>query len=376
MRDECKRRDGFRRKRRARRRARAVGRRAGARQQFERRADDRRPRSRQERRHRDAVGGPGDFRQGDRRPLPLLQSRRPRRDDDRRFPDARHRLGRTGHQHRRARAGFAELPRLPHHDRRPAGHGRERAEGVRQGRRHHGAARRARRAARAAERQDLEGARRAEVGRQGRAGEGGDRHPRRLRRWQRLGTSPRAELDAEVELLLDPDLSCRAQLAVEHRYRPSVGETTGTEVGSTTIDPQEAKRYATLYCVDKDFVAGARKAQKPGASGSFAAPLFERRIAYVLASGADWAGPIGDFHLTIDKGKPDSLVSFSRRRGQEDRADDVRGPPRRISLRPAISMCLSCIGRQRTIDLAAPTYLAPRRKTRLIAIARAVKREP
>jgi len=100
------------------------------------------------------------------------------------------------------------------------------------------------------------------------------------------------------------------ELAVEHRYRPSVGETTGTEVGSTTIDPQEAKRYATLYCVDQDFVAGARKAQKPDASGSFAAPLFERRIAYVLTTGANWAGPIGDFHLTIDKGEPDSLVSF------------------------------------------------------------------
>jgi len=102
----------------------------------------------------------------------------------------------------------------------------------------------------------------------------------------------------------------RRELAVEHRYRPSVGETTGTEVGSTTIAPEEAKRYATLYCVDKDFIAGARKAQKPGADGSFTATLFERRIAYVLTTGANWAGPIGDFRLTVDKGEPDSLVSF------------------------------------------------------------------
>ena len=102
----------------------------------------------------------------------------------------------------------------------------------------------------------------------------------------------------------------RRELAVEHRYRPSVGETTGTEVGSTTIAPEEAKRYATLYCVDKDFIAGARKAQKPGADGSFTATLFERRVAYVLTTGANWAGPIGDFRLTVDKGEPDSLVSF------------------------------------------------------------------
>jgi hypothetical protein len=100
------------------------------------------------------------------------------------------------------------------------------------------------------------------------------------------------------------------ELAVEHRYRPSVGETTGTEVGSPSIDPETAKRYATLYCVDKDFVAGARKAQKPNTSGGFTAPLFERRIAYVLTTGANWAGPIGDFRLTVDKGEPDSLVSF------------------------------------------------------------------
>jgi hypothetical protein len=100
------------------------------------------------------------------------------------------------------------------------------------------------------------------------------------------------------------------ELAVEHRYRPSVGETTGTEVGSSSIDPEMAKRYETLYCVDKDFVAGARKAQKPDASGGFTAPLFERRIAYVLTTGANWAGPIGDFDLTIDKGESDSLVSF------------------------------------------------------------------
>jgi hypothetical protein len=32
-------------------------------------------------------------------------------------------------------------------------------------------------------------------------------------------------------------------------------------------------------------------------------------IGYVLKTGANWKGPIGDFHVVIDKGKPDSLVS-------------------------------------------------------------------
>jgi hypothetical protein len=120
------------------------------------------------------------------------------------------------------------------------------------------------------------------------------------------------------------------ELAVEHRYRPSVGETTGAEVGWPQIDPEAAKRYEALYCVDKEFIAGARKAQKPDAKGEFTAPLFERRIAYVLKTGANWAGPIGNFNLTIDKGEPDSLVRPGRRPSRS-------ATP--VSPRPAISMC-------------------------------------
>jgi len=100
------------------------------------------------------------------------------------------------------------------------------------------------------------------------------------------------------------------EVAVEHRYRPSVGETVGTMIGSPNIDATELGDYETLYCVDKAFLAGARQAERLDASGSPQSPLYEKRIAYVLATGANWAGPIGDFHLIVDKGAPDSLVSF------------------------------------------------------------------
>jgi hypothetical protein len=36
----------------------------------------------------------------------------------------------------------------------------------------------------------------------------------------------------------------------------------------------------------------------------------ERRISYVLKTGANWAGPIKTFHLVVDKGQPDRIVSF------------------------------------------------------------------
>jgi hypothetical protein len=38
--------------------------------------------------------------------------------------------------------------------------------------------------------------------------------------------------------------------------------------------------------------------------------IVERRINYVLTTGANWAGPIKDFHLVVDKGRPDRIVSF------------------------------------------------------------------
>jgi hypothetical protein len=101
------------------------------------------------------------------------------------------------------------------------------------------------------------------------------------------------------------------EIVIEHRYRPSVGETTGTMVGSPDIEKQSLAHYETAYCTDADFVASARRAMsKPDKSGYSSSPFFERRISYVLTTGANWAGPIGDFHLVIDKGAPDSLVSF------------------------------------------------------------------
>ena len=41
-----------------------------------------------------------------------------------------------------------------------------------------------------------------------------------------------------------------------------------------------------------------------------ASMIQERRINYVLRTGANWAGPIRSFKLTIDPGASDRLVSF------------------------------------------------------------------
>jgi hypothetical protein len=70
----------------------------------------------------------------------------------------------------------------------------------------------------------------------------------------------------------------------------------------------EVSRYKTTFCVNDDFLKlvdaleSSDKAKKAG--------IVERRISYVLTTGANWAGPIKDFHLVVDKGQADRIVSF------------------------------------------------------------------
>jgi hypothetical protein len=96
---------------------------------------------------------------------------------------------------------------------------------------------------------------------------------------------------------------------IQHRYKPSIGETVISLEGIV-----DAKTVEDMYligensCMDKDFINGSKKWAarqiKQGGGGS------QRMLEYILVTGANWAGPIGTFTLTVDKGRPDNLVSF------------------------------------------------------------------
>jgi hypothetical protein len=101
-------------------------------------------------------------------------------------------------------------------------------------------------------------------------------------------------------------------VTVEHRYRTSVGVSFDSILRQDHRVQKglasEVQRYKSTYCVDDDFlklVDGLKPANKPGKPR-----LIERRINYVLTTGANWAGPIKDFHLVVDKGRADRIVSF------------------------------------------------------------------
>jgi len=92
---------------------------------------------------------------------------------------------------------------------------------------------------------------------------------------------------------------------VSHRYKPAVGATAGLNFYWDGNESEYWGEYAEKYCIDKGFRKALDNASKAGDG------LFEERLDYVLTSGGNWAGgQIEEFHLTIDKGSPDVLVSF------------------------------------------------------------------
>ncbi len=96
---------------------------------------------------------------------------------------------------------------------------------------------------------------------------------------------------------------------VTHRYAPLIG---GSVAGG--LEPSLRAQYpghVKEYCVDKSFLAAfdrkwAARQNDPDAVMAYS----ETWIGYVLSSGRNWRGPIKQFRLVVDKGKPDNMVSF------------------------------------------------------------------
>ncbi len=96
------------------------------------------------------------------------------------------------------------------------------------------------------------------------------------------------------------------EIAIEHRYKPSVGGTVQTSVLDKSADAATKREYQTRFCADADFIKSVAAMTRRNKG----LPPPEWRLSYVLTTGANWAGPIGDYRLTVDKGRPDALVSF------------------------------------------------------------------
>jgi hypothetical protein len=100
------------------------------------------------------------------------------------------------------------------------------------------------------------------------------------------------------------------EIAVAHSYAPSVGATSGITFAGPYVDNAWRDDYRRRYCMDDAFIAAAEKRIPAENAPEPVQFHYESRIQYVLRTGANWAGPIADFTLRVDKGSPDNLVSF------------------------------------------------------------------
>jgi hypothetical protein len=100
-------------------------------------------------------------------------------------------------------------------------------------------------------------------------------------------------------------------VTVEHRYKTSVGISFDTVLRKALRQSRgmtrEVERYRKDYCVTDKFLANLDKMAGPAEANT--TKLQERRINYVLKTGANWAGPIKQFRLRIDTQNAGRLIS-------------------------------------------------------------------
>ena len=99
-------------------------------------------------------------------------------------------------------------------------------------------------------------------------------------------------------------------VVIEHSYQPVTGQFFFVPESLTANDPSD-RRNAQVYCIDAPtktaIEAKLAKARLPGNAESM---LNGYETDFVLKTANNWKGPIGHFHLTVDKLKPDNVVSL------------------------------------------------------------------
>lgn len=90
-------------------------------------------------------------------------------------------------------------------------------------------------------------------------------------------------------------------LAVTHEYKPAIG---GEALLS--FEGEERARKIKRYCLESDFVKWIEKNNHPE-KGMY---LSSQYVDYILTTGANWKGAIGQFRLTVQKARAEEKLSF------------------------------------------------------------------
>lgn len=94
-------------------------------------------------------------------------------------------------------------------------------------------------------------------------------------------------------------------LTVRHEYTPAAGAfLLGTD------SEGEGKWYRETYCAGAGEWRGILNRARDSRNRDQEGWLLVKTVDYILTTANNWAGPIGHFRLTIDKGSPRDLVSL------------------------------------------------------------------
>jgi hypothetical protein len=98
-------------------------------------------------------------------------------------------------------------------------------------------------------------------------------------------------------------------VTIEHRYQPVTGQ---TFFGELSMKGDQGDYYDENFCLDAPTKATLRAkiaavTKKHADAGDY---LQQYTTEFVLKTANNWKGPIGHFHLTLDKLKPDSVLSL------------------------------------------------------------------
>lgn len=99
------------------------------------------------------------------------------------------------------------------------------------------------------------------------------------------------------------------EMAISHAYENyPAGAIFGWSPGSET--DEYSSETAKTYCIDADTSKAMSAALKSVDQNETSYEGSASYPEYVLRTANSWAGPIGKFKLTVDKGKPENVVSF------------------------------------------------------------------
>jgi hypothetical protein len=101
-------------------------------------------------------------------------------------------------------------------------------------------------------------------------------------------------------------------VVLDERYQPVTGQSFFSDSELDGANAEETSYWQKGFCIDAPTrsAIAAKISESKKASPQNGGLLNAFSTDYILVTGNNWKGPIGDFHLTVDKQRADSILSM------------------------------------------------------------------